>query len=92
MCVLPGDTMTTPKNTRRNGAFTVNTKIKNTLLILLVMAFVLAGCAATMEDDFLPDTEALPFATPTSKRSRAYSAWPGFCVGLPKKNPVENGR
>ena len=65
MCVFPGDTMTTPKNTRRNGAFTVNTKIKNTLLILLVMAFVLAGCAATMEDDFLPDTEALPFATPT---------------------------
>ena len=43
----------------------MNTKIKNTLLILLVAAFVLTGCAATMEDDFLPDTEALPFATPT---------------------------
>lgn len=65
MCALPGDTMTTPKNPLRNGAFTVNTKIKNTLLILLVAAFVLTGCAATMEDDFLPDTEALPFATPT---------------------------
>lgn len=40
-------------------------KFKNVMLILLVLAAMLAGCAATMDDGFLPDTEALPFATPT---------------------------
>ncbi len=38
--------------------------MKKTLAVLLVCIYMLAGCAATL-DDFLPDTEALPFATPT---------------------------
>lgn len=42
----------------------MNANMKKMLVILVVLASVLAGCAATM-DDFLPDTEALPFATPT---------------------------
>lgn len=48
----------------RNGAFVMNSKVKKMLVILLVAIYVLAGCAATL-DDFLPDTDALPFATPT---------------------------
>ena len=43
----------------------MNANMKKMLVILVVLASVLAGCAATMNDDFLPDTEALPFATPT---------------------------
>lgn len=42
----------------------MNAKVKKMLVILLVAIYVLAGCAATL-DDFLPDTDALPFATPT---------------------------
>ena len=40
-------------------------KLKRALGILLVTMFVLVGCAASSSEDFLPDTEALPFATPT---------------------------
>lgn len=43
----------------------MNANMKKLLVIFVVLASVLAGCAATMNDDFLPDTEALPFATPT---------------------------
>ncbi|MDO4989886.1 MAG: hypothetical protein Q4E45_05215 [Eubacteriales bacterium] len=43
----------------------MNANMKKMLVILVVLASVLAGCAATMNDDFLPDTQALPFATPT---------------------------
>ena len=43
----------------------MNANMKKMLVILVVLASVLAGCAATINDDFLPDTEALPFATPT---------------------------
>ena len=42
----------------------MNGNIKKVFVILLISVYVLAGCAATL-DDFLPDTESLPFATPT---------------------------
>ena len=43
----------------------MNANMKKALVILLVFMYVLVGCAATSEEDYLPDTEALPFATPT---------------------------
>ena len=42
----------------------MNRKLKKVLIIFLISVYVLAGCAATL-DDFLPDTESLPFPTPT---------------------------
>ena len=43
----------------------MNKNLKKLLLILLVFMFALVGCAARADEDYLPDTEALPFATPT---------------------------